>query len=296
MSALDLFASALGAFILISIVLFPFFPRTGSYSDDARKAKEQLREAMRQLDDANAELAKTKADLKDAMGEVGEARKEIGNARNKALDLVIVLDVTRSMGHAIAGIQNDLDTLVRVLGGAFSDVSVGIVAYGDITYAGKHPVHGSNPTRGVTIESGLLPIGKGHPNLPKLQDFLGGLSAGMGLGSADTNRDPEEAVGLALDRAIHATAWRDQSQQRVIVVIGDNPAYPSEVQAALALTREFAAARAGNRISTVYVEVDVAQRAPNAKEFMADLARAGRGQMINGSRSLLADIVESAFR
>ena len=30
MSALDLFASALGAFILISVVMFPYFPNTGT--------------------------------------------------------------------------------------------------------------------------------------------------------------------------------------------------------------------------------------------------------------------------
>ena len=44
MSALDLFASALGAFILIAIVMFPYFPNTSMASQrDLEDALERLR-------------------------------------------------------------------------------------------------------------------------------------------------------------------------------------------------------------------------------------------------------------
>ena len=52
MSALDLFASALGAFILIAIVLFPFFP---NISPDQAAAR--IAELNAQLQDAQAQLA-----------------------------------------------------------------------------------------------------------------------------------------------------------------------------------------------------------------------------------------------
>ena len=42
MSALDLFASAMGAFILITIVLFPFFPNMGDSSESMKKEKAEL--------------------------------------------------------------------------------------------------------------------------------------------------------------------------------------------------------------------------------------------------------------
>ena len=42
MSALDLFASALGAFILLAIIFMPFFPNTG----DHPKISEELRKKI----------------------------------------------------------------------------------------------------------------------------------------------------------------------------------------------------------------------------------------------------------
>lgn len=60
-SALDLFASALGAFILISIVLMPYFLRVSQEEVD------QLRSALTQ---AQAALAETRQQLRQAQGEL----------------------------------------------------------------------------------------------------------------------------------------------------------------------------------------------------------------------------------
>ena len=45
MSALDLFASALGAFILIAVVLFPYFPNTGDSKVRVAAVQDQLVQA-----------------------------------------------------------------------------------------------------------------------------------------------------------------------------------------------------------------------------------------------------------
>ena len=58
MSALDLFASALGAFILIAVVLFPYFPNK---SEDELKA--QLDAVQAQLDQTQSELQASQAQL-----------------------------------------------------------------------------------------------------------------------------------------------------------------------------------------------------------------------------------------
>ena len=58
MSALDLFASALGAFILIAVVLFPYFPNK---SED--ELKKQLEAVQAQLDQAQSELQSSQAQL-----------------------------------------------------------------------------------------------------------------------------------------------------------------------------------------------------------------------------------------
>ena len=62
MSALDLFASALGAFILITIVLLPSFPNLNMSGQE----KAELAQAEAELAQAKAELAQAEAELEQA--------------------------------------------------------------------------------------------------------------------------------------------------------------------------------------------------------------------------------------
>ena len=63
MSALDLFASALGAFILIAVVLFPYFPNTGDSPERVAEVRAQLEQARSELQAAQAELQASQAQL-----------------------------------------------------------------------------------------------------------------------------------------------------------------------------------------------------------------------------------------
>ena len=93
-SALDLFASALGAFILVSLVFMVFFTMT----------------------------AKTPAP---------EAPDPVPELRIPPLDIVICLDVTGSMSDQIQGLKQEIDDLARVLDHLAPSVGIGVVAYGD---------------------------------------------------------------------------------------------------------------------------------------------------------------------
>ena len=78
MSALDLFASALGAFILIAIVMFPHYPYTSMASQsDLDEALGRLREAM----EGNDELARIHDELNR---EIGALRAELSTCRSRA--------------------------------------------------------------------------------------------------------------------------------------------------------------------------------------------------------------------
>ena len=93
MSALDLFASALGAFILISIVLMPYFLRLNP--EDVADLRRELRqeqntsaELRRRLDEAQNELqrcrqqeAACREDLAALQQEVDQAQAELAEAR-----------------------------------------------------------------------------------------------------------------------------------------------------------------------------------------------------------------------
>ena len=70
MSTLDLFASALGAFMLITIVMLPFFPNLNI----SGREEAELRQAKIKLEQAMAELERTKAELEQAMANQSERR------------------------------------------------------------------------------------------------------------------------------------------------------------------------------------------------------------------------------
>ena len=77
MSALDLFASALGAFILITLVLFPYFPNTGDSQERVDEVKAQLAQANTELEETSAELEQTGAELEQTSAELEEVRAQL---------------------------------------------------------------------------------------------------------------------------------------------------------------------------------------------------------------------------
>ena len=86
MSALDLFASALGAFILITIVLLPFFPNlnmSGQEKAELEQAQAELAQAKAELEQAEAELeqAKAKSEREQAKLEREKAKLEQEKAK-----------------------------------------------------------------------------------------------------------------------------------------------------------------------------------------------------------------------
>ena len=89
MSALDLFASALGAFILIAIVMFPYFPMTADQAD-LDDALERLRAAagdndeLRQIhDQINQAIGTLREELSRCRRQVGSLEGELGACREE---------------------------------------------------------------------------------------------------------------------------------------------------------------------------------------------------------------------
>ena len=83
MSALDLFASALGAFILIAIVIFPYFPNTGRAVIVASLTPTPDPDLQRQLDEIQDRLA----DAQSHLAEVREEASGLEEARERLLEV-----------------------------------------------------------------------------------------------------------------------------------------------------------------------------------------------------------------
>lgn len=253
-SAVDLFASALGAFIVVAFVLLPYFPNTGDArtgEDDALRARAAQAEAER-----DAALA-----------------REAGRSSVQALppiDLVIALDTTGSMTGEVASLREEIAGLAELLVDIADGAAIGIIDFKD--GCGDQPALRVAPLQRVDRGSVL-----------RLTDF----ARSMRPGSESCNTSPDEDLAEAL-RAALAAPWRLGSEYRSIVLISDNPAHPHLRRQAIEDARLFAA-RSGARhtVSTVFSDRgDTANRSyPETAAFMQQLAEAGGGQFIRSSES-----------
>ena len=299
MSALDLFASALGAFILIAIVMFPYFPNTGTADqrdldaalerlqaeeEDNEALQDVLREIREELERrleavraaAEREIAEARQDAAEARQDAAEARRRLDDVEFPHIDLVIALDVTGSMGDQIEGLKAEIDDLAAILQRLAPSVGMGIVAFGDREW-----------TRPLT-RFPLVDIGSAA-NRSRLTDFVGSMSANMGR-QTGSNDDQPEAV-LAGLRAAVDMPWRSQAERRQIVVITDNPAYPEEVEAAVSAASSFAAGMDGASVSSVFVRSG--GESPGTETFLARMASAGGGQAVRAGGSMTANLLLS---
>ena len=301
MSALDLFASALGAFILVSVVLFPYFPNTGDSPERVaevraaleaelaleREAHEATKQALARCEsDENAcgqALARCESDenvcgqaLARCESDKNACESELRSVRFPHLDIVIALDVSGSMGEEMRGLRNEIDELAYVLLKLAPSLGIGVIAFGDRYW--ERPLF-SLDIRQIQATS----------DVEAVKRFTARFTLNMGVGGGG-NPDNPEAINLALNEAVDMR-WRSQAEKKVIVIVTDNPVYPEEETNTLAMARRFASRDANNNVSTVYAETGSSES--NTQAFLNALADAGRGEYVEGGVSMTASILRS---
>lgn len=243
MSALDLFASALGAFIIIAVIALPYY------------------------------LKKDKNDKIEL----------------KPIDIVFVLDTTGSMGGPMAALRQNIIGIISILEKVSSSLHVGFVAYKDYQ---EEYVTLPFPLRAMTTTS-----------KKELTSFINGLQAS----STDNNKDTEEAVEAAIEKAM-SFQWRSNVKQ-FIVVIADAPARIDKVDKALKLAKTFHNNDKNRRLSAIYAEEwdklpDVTAEdlkasrehwQPITTNFMKKLAEAGGGEFIEDRGRMLESVLLSVL-
>lgn len=127
-----------------------------------------------------------------------------------------------------------------------------------------------------TITFPLRQISGPTLNRAAFRGFVNNLSVRMGLGRGGNN-DPPEAFLQALTDAARMP-WRPQSERRVIVLVTDNPAYPEEVERTIA-TAAAVARMPGHRVSTVYINTQGIANL-EVERFLQRVANAGQGQFV----------------
>ena len=113
MSMLDLFASALGAFMLITIVLLPFFPNlniSGLEEAELEREKATLEQAKAELEQAKTELERERAMLEQQTAKLEQEKAQLERAMAKAPRTKSPLE------KQVAALQQEIDDTSVLLG------------------------------------------------------------------------------------------------------------------------------------------------------------------------------------
>lgn len=273
MSALDLFASALGAFILLAVIFLPFFPNTGDHpavSEAIMKrlaaAEAMVADLQSAVDRKNTQIAALEKQNSDLQRDLAEAQSSI---KFPDVDIVIVLDSTGSMRDPIDGLKQEISQFARLMLELSPTVGIGVVEFKDRC--------DSLPVRAFDL------VEMNSSSISALQNFADSISAG----GDGCNSDGPEAVKDALVRAV-GMDWRTEAKVRLIVVVTDNPAYPEEEAEAISIARTFASRGPGYSVGAAQVDFD-----PEARAFLQQLADAGNGELVSGGGSFTTTILLS---
>lgn len=214
MSALDLFASAMGAFMLLSVMSLPFFP--------------------------NLPPVVVVPPIEPPPTPTPTPPQE-DPVLISDLDIVICLDVTGSMDTEIDQLKLQIADLVRVLDRLAPSVGIGLVAFGDRLYDQPLTILEITPTTDLTaitnfvdlLEPNLGMGGGDNPTQPEALGMALDRAVGMNWRSESLSRHivvitdapgyPEE-INSTLQAARDFTAVTSTSQFVSAVMVGDDDA------------------------------------------------------------------------
>lgn len=137
----------------------------------------------------------------------------VGGLRKVGLDLVLVIDSTRSMQFVIDEVKQRLTNLVTAIQRMVPTSRIGIVVYRD---------HGDE----YVVKWSDLSF-----RTEKLRAFLSDITASGG-------GDWEEAVYDGLDAAVNELTWRKRSR-KIIILVGGSPPHPEDLEPTRELVAEF---------------------------------------------------------
>jgi len=297
MSALDVLAMATGVFVLLLVMLMPYYRKTF----DANAETEAVRVAAAATV-AEVQSLEEIAARHEAEAAAAAARAVALNARTAALeqaarpiepkpvapegpdpqrqvieaiDLVFVIDTTASMTPVIRELAVSIRSIVRILQRLVPSVRIGISAYKDRD-TGLPPV--------ITF-----PLTPTDPYLPRIVGFIESLDA-----SPVGSRTLEEDVHLGLEAAT-LMRWRPDARQ-VLVVLGDAAAHAEYQNETFWRARDFVQDSELRSLSTLFVTTPSSLEAgQRARPYFQALAQAADGAFNDHAGSMIESVLLSVL-
>jgi hypothetical protein len=298
LSALDVLAMATGVFVLLLIMLMPYYRKTfdaNAEIDAVRVAAAATTAEVRSLEQAAARdraEAGAAAAAAAALDERAATLEEAARSRIRprpvvregadpkeqvveTIDLIFVIDTTASMTPVIRELAVSMRSIVRILQRLVPSVRIGVSAYKDRD-TGLPPV--------ITF-----PLTPTDPFLPRIVGFVESMDA-----SPVGSRTLEEDVHLGLEAAT-LMRWRPDAKQ-VVVVIGDAAAHPEYQNETFWRARNFAQNSELRTVSTLFVTTPSSLSAgQRARPYFQALATAGNGSFNDHTGSMIESVLLSVL-
>jgi multidrug efflux pump subunit AcrA (membrane-fusion protein) len=311
LSALDVLATATGVFVLLTVLMMPYFRKTlEAHAElaDVRASVEQLEAEVEGVRRATAEEAAAAAEI-SVQAEAIEAaaarrraatdqlKQEAERARSRAdqdeqlvasleqaydkriiesLDLVFVIDTTASMRPVIRDLSLSMSGIVRVLQRLVPSLRVAVVAYRDY-----------DTGAGWSVRS--LPPTSTSRSMAEVQAFVDWLRRAI-----RSSRTPREAVYAGLREAL-SLPLRPGAKQSIIV-IGDAAPHRNEERRTLDLARRYVRSGSERSVSALFVDTPAYRLyGTGDRDFFATLARYGGGEFNEHSGGMMEGVLLSVL-
>jgi hypothetical protein len=298
MSALDVLAMATGVFVLLLVMLMPYYRKTMDAHAEIDAARVATAAAHAEVQSLQTTAARSHAEAAAAAQEAAEldaraaaleqaARQKLApkpvtrqgpDAKQQvveALDVMFVIDTTASMGPVIRDLAVSIRGIVRILERLVPSVRIGVVAYKD---------------RDIPLPPVItFPLTPTDPYLPRIVGFLDNLEESP-IGS----RTIEEDVHLGLEAAT-LMHWRQDAKQ-VLVLIGDAAAHPENVNETFWRVQNFVQGNDRRSFSALFVTTPSSLSAGNAaRSYFQALAQAGNGTFNDHTGSMIEGVLLSVL-
>jgi von Willebrand factor type A domain len=298
MSALDVLAMATGVFVLLLVMLMPYYRKTMDAEAEIEAARVAAAAAKAEVQQLQTTAARHRAEAGAAAQEAAEldaraaaleqaARQKLAprpevregpDAKQQvieAIDVVFAIDTTASMTPVIRDLAVSMRSIARILQRLVPSVRIGIAAYKD------HDI----PFPPVIT----FPLTPTDPFLPRIVGFIDSLEASP-IGSRSIDEDVH--LGLEAATLMH---WRSDAKQ-VLVVIGDAEAHPENVNETFWRAQNFVHGSELRSFSTLFVTTPSSLSAGNvARSYFQALAKAGNGTFNDHTGSMIESVLLSVL-
>ena len=298
MSALDVLAMATGVFVLLLVMLMPYYRKTMDAEAEIEAARVAAAASKAEVQELQTTAARYHADAGAAAAEAAEldaraaaldqaaraklapkpAARDGPDSRRQvieAIDLVFVIDTSASMTPVIRELAVSIRSVVRILERLVPSVRIGVSAYKD------HDI----PVPPVIT----FPLTPADPHLPRIVGFMDSMEASP-IGSRTLDEDVH--LGLEAATLMH---WRADAKQ-VMVLIGDAEAHPENENETLWRIRNWVQGNKLRSFSALFVTTPSSLSAGNiARHHFQAYAKAGDGTFSDHTGSMIESVLLSVL-